>query len=383
MGARWTLLIPLLAAALLVVLFVAARPFSDLTRDVPPVEDLAFEAVTLDVDGIHMTLRAAGSEPVRIVQVHVDGAFRAFSLSPPGPVERLARVRLDIPYPWVSGETHAITVLTATGVTFDHEIAVALPTAPLDGGGVLQLVLIGLFVGFVPILVGYGFMPGIRSFGPAGLDFALALTLGLLLFLLIDTAGEALEFAEEASGALNASLGVWTVALLTCLLLLAIGRRDGAAPRGPALAFFIAFGIGVHNLGEGIAIGASIAVGEVALASFLVMGFFLHNLSEGIAIAAPLDRLRRNWVRLLLLAVLAGAPASLGTVTGVFAFTPFRAALAFAIGAGAILQVLVEIVALMARRGSGETARLSAAPVYGGFSVGLIVMYATSILTSG
>lgn len=382
MGVRWTLLIPSLAVAALVALFLTQRPFSGLTADVPPVEELSFEAVILDAEGIHATLRAGGSEPVAIAQLRVDGAYRVFSQTPEGPVERLARVRLDIPYPWVEGETHHLSVITATGVTFDHEIAVALPGAALDTGKALQLVAIGLFVGFVPILVGYGFLPGIRSFGRGGMDFALALTLALLLFLLIDTLGEAMEFAAETAGALNAPLAVWVVTALTCLLLLAAGRRGGAAPEGVALAFFIALGIGIHNLGEGIAIGASIAVGQVGLASFLVMGFFLHNLSEGIAIAAPLKPGRGRLWTLLLLAILAGAPASLGTLTGVFAFTPFRAALAFAVGAGAILQVIVEVGGLMLRTADGAP-RYRSGPALGGLFAGFAVMYATSLLTSG
>lgn len=383
MTARWSLLIPALLVVALVALLLTQKPFSGLTAEVPPVEDLAFESVVLDDSGIHATLRASGSEPVRIAQVQVDGAYRTFTLSAADGVARLNRVRLDIPYPWVAGETHVITVVTSAGLTFEHEIAVALPATPLSEAGVVQLILIGLFVGFVPIVVGYGFMPGLRSFGAAGMQFALALTAALLIFLLLDTWGEAMEFAAQASAALNARLAVWMVAILTCLLLLAIGRQRGAAPRGAALAFFIALGIGVHNLGEGIAIGASIAVGEVGLASFLVMGFFLHNLSEGIAIAAPVERARNRWLTLLLLAFLAGAPASLGTLAGAFAFTPFRAALAFAVGAGAILQVLIEVGGLMLLRAETAPRIFRSRPAIGGFSAGLAVMYVTSLLISG
>jgi len=383
MAARWSMLIPGLLVVALVAMFLTMRPFSGLTTEVPPVEDLTFESVTLDEAGIQATLRASGSEPVRIAQVQIDGAYRQFALSSGNGVERLNRVRLDIPYPWVAGEAHTITVVTASGLTFEHVIEVALAGTPLSAAGALQLVMIGLFVGFVPILVGYGFMPGLRSFGSAGLDFALALTMALLLFLLLDTWGEAMEFAGRASGALNATLAVWIVAILTCLLLLSIGRRGGVAPRGAALAFFIALGIGIHNLGEGIAIGASIAVGEVALASFLVMGFFLHNLSEGVAIAAPLKSGRGRLMALFLLALLAGAPASLGTLAGAFAFTPFRAALAFAIGAGAIVQVLIEVGGLLMRREDGAAPRFRSAPAVGGFSAGMVVMYTTSLLISG
>lgn len=383
MAGRWTLILPLAVIAALVAVFLTARPFSGLTAAVPPAEDISFESVRLDDDGIHAVVRASGSEPVVLAQVQVDGAYWQFTQTPAGPIPRLGRAVLDIPYPWVEGETHAITLLTRAGAAFGHEIAVAVSSAPLTGPGVLQLVAIGLFVGFVPILVGFGFMPGLRAFGRAGLDFALALTLALLVFLLIDTWSEATELAGDVSAALNPVPAIWAVAVLTGLGLLALGRRGGARPEGMRLAFFIALGIGVHNLGEGVAIGASMAIGKVALASFLALGFFLHNVSEGIAIAAPVATARR-WAALVGLAVLAGGPAAAGTVLGVFAYTPFRAALALAIGAGAIAQVIVEVATVLARSAEGAARPGWQAPaVLAGFGAGLSVMYLTSIVASG
>lgn len=380
MAGRWTLLLPILAIAVLVAGFLALRPFASLTASVPPTEDLTFESVRLDKDGIHAMVRAAGSEPVVLAQLQVDGAYWRFTQTPPGPIPRLGVVTLDIPYPWVEGEAHAITLLTQAGAAFEHEVAVAVSSAPLAGPGALQLVAIGLFVGFIPILVGYGFMPGLRAFGAAGLDFALALTLALLAFLLVDTWSEAMELAADAPTALSPVPAIWTVALLTGLGLLVLGRRSGAAPTGGELAFFIALGIGVHNLGEGIAIGASMAVGEVALASFLALGFFLHNVSEGIAIAAPVAGARRRWPLLLALAVVAGGPAAFGTLAGVFAYTPFRAAIALAIGAGAIAQVIVEVARLLLLSGQGAGRGWRGPAAAAGFVAGLGAMYLTSVL---
>lgn len=373
----------LLTTALVVVLvlgFAWLRPFGGLTADVPPTESLAFESVRLDETGIHANLRAAGSHPVSIAQVQIDGAFRLFSQLPEGPVERLGRATLDIPYDWIAGEPLTIVVLTSTGVTFEHVVEVAYGSAALGGYGILQLIGIGLFVGLVPILAGYGFLPLLRSYGARGRDFALGLTLGLLLFLLIDTMGEGLEFAGEASGALKADMAFWVVMLVTTGVLVALARRHGV-PEGARLAFFVALGIGFHNLGEGIAIGASITLGQVALAAFLVIGFFLHNLSESIAIAAPYRGKAIGMPVLIGLALLAGGPAAIGTVAGAFAFTPLRAALAFAIGAGAILQVLIEIGGLLLRnRAAGDTIGTTAGL---GFGAGLVVMYATSLLIAG
>jgi hypothetical protein len=377
------LLLPLIVVAALVVLFLQQRPFAGLTAGVPPAEDLSFESVRLDAQGIHALVRASGSGPVTVAQLQVDGAYWQFTQDPPGPIPRLGQVRIDIPYPWVEGEAHVVNLLTEAGAGFSHEIAVAVGTERMGGRGFAQLVGVGLFVGFIPILVGYGFMPALRSFGEAGMRFALAVTVALLAFLLIDTGTEALELAAEANAALNAGPLVWIVAVFTCLGLLAIGRSRGAAPTGAALAFFIALGIGVHNLGEGIAIGASAAIGEVALASFLALGFFLHNLTEGIAIAAPVARDRPRWGLLFLLALIAGGPAALGTVAGVYAYTPFRAALALAIGAGAIAQVLFEVGRLFLTPGrEGAPAWRSSAAV-AGFTAGFAAMYVTSILNSG
>ena len=120
--------------------------------------------------------------------------------------------------------------------------------------------------------------------GATGFQFVLAFTVGLLAFLLIDTLSEGLEAGAAALGRLRAQSLVWAAALVAFLTLLAVGRRDGQAPEGLSLAFFIALGIGLHNLGEGLAVGGSLAAGEASLAAFLVIGFALHNLSEGVAI---------------------------------------------------------------------------------------------------
>ncbi len=118
------------------------------------------------------------------------------------------------------------------------------------------------------------------------------------------------------------------------------------------VATLIALGIGLHNLGEGLAIGAAFATGAAALGSFLVVGFTLHNITEGDGIAAPL--LRGEMPGLLTffgLAVLAGSPAILGTWIGSLAFSPFLAALFLSLGAGAILQVIWEVSKLLLKDG--------------------------------
>ncbi|TIO47448.1 MAG: metal transporter, partial [Mesorhizobium sp.] len=117
------------------------------------------------------------------------------------------------------------------------------------------------------------------------------------------------------------------------LLLMAAGRRSGT-PTGLALATFIALGIGLHNLGEGLAIGAAFVSGAAGLGTFLVLGFTLHNITEGIGIAAPILKQRPPLRTFAMLTLLAGGPAVVGLWIGSLAYAPQWSALALAIGAG-------------------------------------------------
>jgi zinc transporter ZupT len=373
-------LLPLVLLALLVGAFLGLRPLDYLTADAPPIESLAVERVALGPAGITAWVRAGGSAPLRIAQVQVDGAYWEFAQTPPGPLSRLETAQIDIPYPWVAGETHHLLFLTSTGVAFEHTIDVALPTPTFSPGDLLAYGAVGLFVGVVPVTLGLLFYPALRGMGRRGLALVLALTVGLLVFLLVDTLEEGLEIAGDAASPFQASALVWLAALVTFLALLAVGRRGGRSPEGVALAAFIALGIGLHNLGEGLAIGASFAAGEAALASFLVVGFTLHNVTEGVGIAAPLTDHRPGIAAFVGLAALAGLPAVFGTWGGAFAFAPHAAALCFGIGAGAILQVIVEVGAYLSRSAgrAGET-WLSGTNLVG-FAAGLAIMYGTAML---
>ncbi len=380
MLSRASLLLPVVLIAGLVAVFLTAQPFDYLSKGAPPGESLTVEHVRLDDRGIHATVRAAGSEPMTIAQVQVDGAYRTFAQDPEGPVGYLKTARLDIVYPWIAGETHHLVFLTSTGAAFEHSIDVAVATSGASLGDLTGLALVGLFIGVVPVLIGFAFYPALMSFGDGGRQFALALTVGLLAFLLVDTVGEGLEVAEKAADGLKADLVVWLSALLTALALLTIGRRGGRPPEGVALAYFIAIGIGVHNLGEGLAIGASFAVGEIALASFLVLGFALHNVTEGIAISAPIRREAMSPVTLFWLALIAGGPAIPGTMTGGLSISPLWTALAFGVGAGAILQVIIEVGGVFLRRKRDMSAPWYSAASLFGFTSGIAVMYATAFV---
>ena len=139
----------------------------------------------------------------------------------------------------------------------------------------------------------------------------------------------------------------------------------------------IAIGIGLHNFGEGLAIGAAVGLGSIAFSTFLIVGFALHNTTEGLAIAAPISRGKPTIGKLLGLGLIAGAPAIFGAWVGGFAFSPFASVIFLSIGAGAIFQVIVIILKWIREEGDSN---LSSAAVASGIAIGLLIMYLTSII---
>lgn len=373
------LALPLIVLAIAVGWFVSSNPLRSFGTGAPPVEILTFERTVLTSDGIGVLVRAGGSENMHIAQVLVDDAYWEFTQDPGGALGRGQTAWIQIPYPWVLSEAHVVKIITNTGATFEHEIPVAVPTPVTTPGSLTSQALVGAFVGIVPVAVGLLFFPALRNVGRGGMDFLLSLTIGLLGFLTIDAAGEALELASEAAPMFQGQAMVVLAALASFLLLLAIGRRGGA-PVGLALSTFIALGIGLHNLGEGLAIGAAFASGAAGLGTFLVLGFTVHNITEGIGIAAPMVKTRPPLWAFAALTLLAGGPAVIGLWVGSLAYAPHWSALALAIGFGAILQVLVEVSALLAKTDNRGLAVFTTRPVIAGLAFGVTFMYATAML---
>ena len=372
-------LVPLAAMLGAFVWIASLDPLRSFNNGAPAVEALTVERTILDETGIGLLVRAGGSEAMVIAQVAVDDAFWSFTQDPPGPIERGDTVWVQIPYPWVLGEAHLVNMLSNTGTAFEHEIAVAVPTPKATGGQLRLQALVGAIVGLLPVALGLMFYPAMRGVGRGGMNFLLALTVGLLAFLLIDMTNEALELAASAAALFQGSAMVWLAGLASFLLLMAIGRWRGT-PDGLALAFYIALGIGLHNFGEGLAIGGAFAAGSAGLGTFLVLGFALHNVTEGIGIAAPMLRVRPPLWTFAALTLLAGGPAVLGMWAGSLAYAPQWSALALAVGAGAILQVMVEVTAYLMRQNSDRQSVLFSPNVLGGFLAGLAFMYATAAL---
>ncbi len=112
------------------------------------------------------------------------------------------------------------------------------------------------------------------------------------------------------------------------------------------LAIFIATGIGLHNFSEGLAIGQSAAANQVSLAIVLIIGFGLHNATEGLGICAPLtgDKELPSWGFLGLLGLIGGGPTFLGTLVGQAWVSESVSIIFFALAAGSILYVVMELL---------------------------------------
>jgi len=292
-------------------------------------------------------------------------------------------VRLSIPYPWVANETHEVRLVTSNGITFDHEIAVATKTPRPSWRFFAWFALIGLYVGVIPIALGLLWFPAIGRLGRRGLDFVLALTIGLLVFLFVDTVDDGLEAAGDLAQSFQGVVLFTLVALLAFLGIEAFGewlKHRQPADRGPwVTALLIAVGIGLHNFGEGLAIGAAYSLGEVTLGALLIVGFTLHNTTEGLAIVAPLVESRASLRHFLLLGLIAGAPTIAGAWLGGLVYSPVWSVIFLAVAAGAIAQVVILIARQMTKERQLGTLVVTR-PVMAGLLAGFAVMYATGLL---
>src|ERR687891_10660 len=378
---KWaSALAPAVLIAALALAFIALDPIGSL-REVPPAEELAFERTVLREGEIELRVRNDGPDPVKIAQVLVNDAYWNFT----GPDESLGRLesaRLSIPCPWEEGLPLNIALVTSTGVTIEHEIEAAALTPEPDVGTFAIYTLLGIYIGVIPVAIGLLWFPALKRASRRWLGFFLAFTVGLLAFLLIDTVAEGFEIAGNVPGVFD-GVALFALGAIGAVLVLnsfeaALGApRETGAIRGLTLAYLIAAGIGLHNLGEGLAVGAALAAGEIALGTFLVVGFALHNTTEGLAIVAPLgtEKERPGLRHFVALGAVAGGPTILGAWAGGFVYSPTWAALAFGVAAGAIAQVVWTI-----SRNLPAESRLGSGFGAWGFAAGLAVMYLTGLV---
>jgi zinc transporter ZupT len=374
------------------LVFIRSAGLDGLLRPQPaPIPELAFEQVTFAPGTVTLSVRNTGPAAVSIAQVTVDEAYRVFTAAPTGPLDRLESTRIQVPYPWIAGEPLSIGVVDSTGTTHVHEVEAAAETPVAGGRTVAGYVLLGTYVGVIPVFLGLLFLPALARLGRNGLRFLLGVTGGLLVFLAVDALTESLELAGELASALQGPALVFAGAVGTYAGLAYLSRRQrsrragakdavaGAAgstsaPTPLNLAYLVAVGIGLHNLGEGLAVGSAHARGEIALGTALVVGFALHNVTEGIAIASPTMARLPALRHLFALGVVAGLPTIAGTLFGGLFYSAVAGTLFLAVGVGAIAEVVDELLRY-ARRGPSTLG----APLAGA-ATGFVLMYTTALM---
>jgi ZIP family zinc transporter len=250
-----------------------------------------------------------------------------------------------------------------------------------------------------------------RGVGPAARASLSALATGILLFLLWDVLSGAVDPIETALEARRWGRFAWLSAIGSAGFALGLmglvhysvwmrrrasrrvttmvgpgaaavdefarrGRLDSLTP-GRQLALLIAVGIGVHNFGEGLAIGQAAAAGSISLAVTLIVGFGLHNATEGFGICGPLtgEGSRPSWAFLGLMGLIGGGPTFLGTVLGQAWSSEAMSVVFFAVAAGSILYVVQELMAV--NRSYGRTVLVTWLVV-----AGILLGFATDFVVS-
>jgi zinc transporter ZupT len=384
-GAHWRLwaLLPIIALVGAIAIFVSTgNSLLDLVgQNPPPRDELDVRRVEFRPGQIKVKVTNPQREDVTIATVTVDDAVVPYTLDGDRTIGRLRSTTVVIPFDWVDGEPLSVGVTSSTGIQTTKEVAAAVETPQASARGFLGYGVIGLLVGVVPVALGLAWLPSLRRASPQWLAAFMALTAGLLTFLAFEALAEAFDLQAALPSGIGGVglvlLGVASTYLFLTLLSRRLGAREGTVG-GLALATLVAVGIGLHNLGEGLAIGTSFALGELALGTFFVVGFMVHNVTEGLGIATPIAEGGKVSVgRLAVLALIAGAPAIPGAWLGGFVTNDVLGVLFFAGAAGAALEVVVEVGRYVARRAPGG---LNSGYVLGGYIAGIAVMYVTGLL---
>ena len=376
-------------AFLILLMAYIFGPGSDLLDLGVPLPEITMEKVDFVDSEIQVTVRNTGPIPVEVVMADVNDRIQPAAIEPDRFLERYETALVRIPFEWNVAEPYRIGLTIEDGTRFEKEIEAAAPALEPSLELVGFFAIIGTYVGIIPVMIGLLWLPFIRKISKNKYHFFLALTAGLLLFLGIDSIEEALDVSEEnLAGSFNGALLVATVVVLSFLGLYYSGEKlikraaSSRIAKPTAIALMIAIGIGLHNFGEGLAIGAAVGLGSIAFSTFLIVGFALHNTTEGIAIAAPMSRGKAVIGKALIgklagLGLIAGAPAIFGAWVGGFVYSPFTSVIFLAVGAGAIFQVIITILRWIREEGDKN---LSSAAVVSGFAAGMLIMYLTSIL---
>jgi len=374
-------LVPIILLAGVIALFLSTGGGLNLTP-AAPVEELTVERYVLDRGSIELHVRNTGPQELTVAQIVINSAVVRYTIEPSTTIPRLGYAEIHLNYPWTYAEAYTITIFTRNSIPFEVEIPVAFETPDPSASTFWGFTLIGLFVGVIPVFLGIFWFPALRQLGRQAMTFLMAATAGLLVFLGLDTLAEALEVAGELPSVFQGIGMIGIGAVATFLLLDAISRQQtqvtgDEATRRLSIAMMISIGIGLHNLGEGLAIGAAYNIGEIALGTFLVVGFIIQNITEGLGIIAPVLRDRPGIGKLALMGIIGGGPAIIGAWIGGFSPSPFLAVLFLAIGTGAIAEVVYEIAKLIKKDIEKQSMPYA---VFSGVLTGMLLLWVTGLM---
>jgi ZIP family zinc transporter len=389
-----------------------------------PLPEISIERIEFQETGrIIAFIRNTGPIDVTVAQADVNDRILPAAIEPGNELARLAEAKVIIPFPWNEGEPYEIGVTSSDGTRFSKGVDAAAPAPTPDIEQAAFFALIGTYVGIIPVLAGLLWLPFIRRLSLRKYRFFLSLTAGLLVFLGIDALVEGSEIAAQSvAGVFNGQILIALITILSFLALMYASAKLGGRSKDRtaqdeeeevdklsssydsmhtsqaktwdqqqyqhlvvkpvAIALMISIGIGLHNFGEGLAIGASVVLGEIALSTFLIVGFMIHNTTEGFAIVAPLakTRARRMIGKMIIMGLIAGVPTIIGTWIGGFIYSPVAAIIFLSIGAGAIFQVVFLIYHGIARSEADKGNIMSDASIIAGFAAGMLIMYVTGLM---
>ena len=412
--------VPIIVIGAMIILLLNS-PGILFQSSVKPLPEISIEKVEFSDRGIVAFVRNTGPSNTTIAQADVNDRIHPAAIEPSRILTRLADAKVIIPFVWNIGEPYKIGITTDDGTRFEKTVSSAAPAPRPTVGQASTFAIIGTYVGVIPVMMGLIWYPFIRRLSPNKYNFFLSLTAGLLVFLGIDALIESNDIAVNTlASAFNAQILINMVAIVSFITLLYVSQRliqraskrskpeieyktgysSHSEPDSPlsdirssstssqqqllirpiAISMMIAIGIGLHNFGEGLAIGAAVLLGEVALSSFLILGFTLHNTTEGLAIVAPMAKSRRIPVtKLMIMGLIAGGPTIIGAWIGGFLYSPITTVIFLSIGAGAIFQVVYSIGSWMYHT-NGSRGLLNNHWIIIGFAFGMLIMYLTGLL---